>query len=205
MDVHSVMAQNGLSSVLLRRIGRGRSIFSRGLVPDHPPMSASQSVFNIRFGDIHENNAFYHYQCKIRNGQNYALISQYGSCFFLSQLNCIATALFFQLLVTTTPEQAYFPKIPCQILIRRHFRCDSKPNNKITEMFSPAPLTKHSGHHNFMSFPFIEIPHWQPFCSFYDRASSCSLSCAKCQRSIVSLWHSVNPWKGLCIIVSAIS
>lgn len=125
--------------------------------------------------------------------------------FFLSQLNCIATALFFQLLVTTTPEQAYFPKIPCQILIRRHFRCDSKPNNKITEMFSPALLTKHSGHHNFMSFPFIEIPHWQPFCSFYDRASSCSLSCAKCQRSIVSLWHSVNPWKGLCIIVSAIS
>lgn len=125
--------------------------------------------------------------------------------FFLSQLNCIATALYSQLLVTSTPEQAYFPKIPCQILIGKHFRCDSKPNNKITEMFSPALLTKHSGDHNFMSFPFIEIPHWQPFCSFYDRASSCSLICAKFQRSIVSLWHSVNPWKGLCIIVSAIS
>lgn len=137
------------------------------------------------------------------------LISQYGSfifcLFFVSQLNCIATALYFQSLATSTPEHAYFPKIPCQILIGRHFRCDSKPNNKITEMFSPALLTKHSGHRNFMSFPFIEMPHWQPFCSFYDCASSCTHSSAKFQRSIVSLWHSVNPWQSLCIIVSAVS
>lgn len=85
MDVHSVMAQ---SSGSLCRISRGRRIFSCGLVPDHPglawlllhpPMSASQSVSNIRFVDIHENDAFCHN--KIRDGQNFVLISQYGSFF----------------------------------------------------------------------------------------------------------------------------
>lgn len=111
---------------------------------------------------------------KLGMGKTSYLFHNMGVFFVLSQLNCIATAFYFQLLVTSTPEQAYFPNIPCQILTGRHFRCDSKPNNKITEMFSPPLLTKHSSHHNFMSFPFVEIPHWQPFCSFYDLARSCS-------------------------------
>lgn len=34
--------------------------------------------------DVHPVMAFYHYQCKIRDGQNFVVISQYGSFVFCS-------------------------------------------------------------------------------------------------------------------------
>lgn len=76
-------------------------------------------------------DTFYHYLCE--NHRWTKLVTDFTIWLFLCQLNCIAIALYFLLLATSPPEQAYFPKIPHQILIGRHFRCESKPNNKITE------------------------------------------------------------------------
>lgn len=57
----------------------------------------------------------------------------------------------------------------------RHFlqiKQKKKKKIKITFLFSlPLLLTKHCGDHIFVSFPFIGIPCWHFFGSFYDYAS----------------------------------